>query len=303
MNRSRKKMIVVAGPTASGKTSYAIRLAKQIGGEIINADSRQVYRFMDIGTNKGNITITEAGEVKNLIMDEFEINPYEIEKSGVVGWLFNVVNPDEEFSVAHYQQLAQKVIENINSRGKVPILVGGTGLYVNSVIKRYEIDEIPPNHELREELEQKDRIDLQNELRKLNPELFQELNNSELNNKRRLIRMIEKSLSNTKSQGFNSDNKYKNFDYDFVYIETEKEELYEVIDKRAEEMFRQGFVDEVKLLIKMGYKDTKPMQGIGYRDVVKYLDGEICLEECIEKTKQGHRNYAKRQVTWFQKYK
>lgn len=297
MNRKKPNLIVVAGPTASGKTAYAINLAKKLNGEIVNADSRQIYKFMDIGTNKGSIR--KAGNLDKLLIDDREIVPYELENSEVLGWLFDIVTPDEEFSVSDYQKLAREIIDNINSRGKVALLVGGTGLYIDAVVRNYQIS-TEPNTKLREELQKLTTGELQDIVNRENPQLFVNLNNSEKNNPRRLVRMIEKSRSETIDL---SQSVGEELEHEYVYIDLPKEELYDKINKRAEEMFTQGFVEEVKQLIEKGYQNTRPLQGIGYREIVSYLSGKLSLEECIEKIKQAHRNYAKRQITWFKKYR
>lgn len=341
INSKKSQLIVIAGPTASGKTAFAIKLARKIGGELVNADSRQVYKFMDIGTNKGELKkldgkqhlevvklsvqktkLSNTSDTKSL--KDKEIYPYDIEESGVIGWLFNIVKPDEEFNVSDYQVLALEVIKNINSRGKVAILVGGTGLYIDAVIKNYKIKDVPPNLQLRKELQGYSVEQLQRKLKRQDNALFTRLNNSEKSNPRRLIRMIEKTVCvNVGSESFSKtgfgrtnekvgvDTKHevgpkKNveaaLEHEFLYLDIPRAKLYDRINQRAEEMFAQGFVEEVENLIKKGYKSTKPMQGIGYREVLAYLDGEITMEECIEKTKQAHRNYAKRQITWFKKH-
>lgn len=320
INSKKSKLMVVAGPTASGKTDFAVKLAKEVGGEIVNADSRQVYRLMDIGTNKGVVRglceedLTEelkdnavgakglANETRKGIRADTEtryldrIRPFEIENSGIVGWLFDIVYPDEEFNLADYQFLAREVIKNINYRGKVAILTGGTGLYIDAVIKDYDMGSVTPDLELRKKLGKLSVEELQAKLEKLDKAFFENLSSSEKNNLRRLVRMIEKLEAGASVSGSNSDTY---IDHEFLYLDISREKLYDSINKRAEEMFKQGFVEEVEDLIKKGHKNTKPMQGIGYREVAAYLDGETTLEECVEKTKQAHRNYAKRQITWF----
>lgn len=321
INRKKSQLIVVAGPTASGKTDFAVELAKKVNGELVNADSRQVYKFMDIGTNKGELKKLDNGQysetaklpmskirISNLTdgksLKDTEVYPYDIEGSGVVGWLFDIVKPDEEFTLSDYQPFAREVIKNINSRGKVAILVGGTGLYIDAVINNYKLQNVPPDRKLRQKLEQLTTERLQAKLLKLNKELYEGLNNSEQNNPRRLIRMIEKSSQRKHGQSEVVKNtKGKPLESEFIYLSLPKEELYAKINARAEQMFVDGLVGEVKKLLKMGYKNTKPLQGIGYREVMQHLDGEITLEECIEKTKQAHRNYAKRQITWFKNNK
>lgn len=296
ISTKKSKLIVVAGPTASGKTAFAIKLAKDIGGEIINADSRQVYMFMNIGTNKGVIKAIKDNVLK---LDNWTIPQVDIENSKITGWLFDVLKPDENFSVADYQFIARGVIKNINSRGKTAVLVGGTGLYIDAVVQNYNINNTLPNLVLREKLENFSLSDLQEELQRLDREFFDNLNDSEKNNARRLIRMIEKLQV---PHSFKKEEVSNYLEYEFFYLDIPREVLYEKINTRAEMMFKQGFVEEVQSLIKNGYRDSKPMQGMGYREVLDYLDGNLTLGECIDKTKQAHRNYARRQITWFKNH-
>lgn len=316
---SLEKIHVVAGATATGKTDYAIQLAKEIDGEIINADSMQVYRYMDIGTNKGEITELKYSEIQvpchSLVAGNPDIklsgsptksgmtkviSQFEIEQSGIFGWLFDVVNPDEEFSVALYVELAREVIKNIQSRGKVAIVVGGTGLYIDALLKGYDLDYATPNDELRSLLNKLSVEELQERLKSINQNSFEKLNESDSKNPRRLIRLIEK-LTEDKGESDTIENGAV-IESEIHYIEIPREELNEKINSRADEMFKEGFVQEVRDLIEMGYKHTAPMKGLGYKEVVSYLDDEMTFAECVEKTKQSHRNYAKRQVTWFKKY-
>ncbi len=272
---NKKKLYVIYGPTASGKTSMAVRLAREIGGEIINADSRQVYNYMDIGTNKEDL-------------------------QGIPGHLFDITTPDKQLSLADYQRLAYKAIHDITDRGKNPILVGGTGLYLSAVISRYKIPEIEPDLKLREELNGLSVEELQERLTKINKEKLEALNDSDRKNPRRLIRAIEKSQIKEESK---KENELKDFEIFLIKPKYEKEELFEKIDKRVDQMFEQGFVDEVKKLLKMGYsKDLEVMKGMGYKEIIQYLNGEVTLEEAKELIKIAHKQYVKRQETWFKKY-
>jgi len=269
-----RPLIVIGGPTATGKTDLALSAAKILDCEIVNADSMQVYKGMDIGTNKDKA---------------------KLEAAGVKTWLFDVVEPDYNFTVSEYQKLAYEAIESIQGRGKVPILVGGTGLYIDAVIKGYVV-ETEPDWDRRKNLEKLSVEDLQKELEDLGFDLAS-LNNSDKNNPRRLIRLIEK-------QGKSGDPSLKEPDFDvlFLYPEFEIEELEEKIEKRVKKMIEQGLIKEVQRLLAKGYgKENKAMQAIGYKQVIEFLDSEMKnQEELIEKISLAHRQYAKRQKTWFE---
>lgn len=310
---SQDDLIVVAGPTASGKTNYAVNLAKKINGLIINADSMQVYRGMDIGTNKGEVkklgdlgikilsnaklmTENEENEVeKDHSKKVHEINAYEIENSGVVGYMFDIVEPDENFSVADFQFLTNELINKIREDGKIPILVGGTGLYIDSILKDYSLAKVEEDLDLRIDSSNLSAEQLYDRLYEINPQVALELNESDMFNKRRLIRKIEIAREGNVNKESN-----KMVPHIMYYPKFEREVLYERINYRVEEMFNEDLIDEVESLIKMGYKDCKSMQGMGYKEVVDYLDGDITLDEAKSKMKQAHRNYASRQITWFE---
>lgn len=288
---------MVAGPTASGKTSFAIKLAQELDGELINADSRQVYRYMDIGTNKGNIKKIESPVSMQLQSKAFELFPFKMESTDVVGWLFDIVDPDEEFNLYAYYLVAMEMLDNIISRGKQPILVGGTGLYIDAILKGYNMQDVEGDKELRQQLETLTLEQLQTQLRTLDADSIGKLNNSDLNNPVRLIRLIEKLKQNGSADMQTSAGLVE---YKMYYPKFDRAELYQEIDNRVEEMFDQGLVLEVEKLIALGYKDTKPMKGIGYKEVVGFLEGRLSMEACKRLIKQGHRNYARRQVTWFE---
>ena len=310
---SLDELIVVAGPTASGKTHYAIELAKKIDGVIINADSMQVYRGMDIGTNKGEIKklrdlgikiftsvkLRKGNVNRNVDGDEnqyeYEINAFEIENSGVVGYMFDIVNPDEEFTLAHYQYLVAKLLENFKRQGQKVILVGGTGLYIDSIIKNYSIDEAGADNKLRDELNELSSEQLYDVLYEIDEESALSLNQSDRANKRRLVRRIELAKSNSKPSKGKNKSKYKMY-----YPIYEREQLYEKINNRVDEMLEEGLIEEVQKLINKGYKNVKSMQGMGYKEVADYLEGKLTLEEVKSHIKQAHRNYASRQITWFE---
>jgi len=307
------ELIVVAGPTASGKTQYAIDLAKKINGVIINADSMQVYRGMDIGTNKGEVkrfrdlgikmlnnhklikeyseNEVEKGESKNVC----EINAYEIENSGVVGYMFDIIEPDEDFSVADFQFLTKELINKIREDGKIPILVGGTGLYIDSILKNYSLAKVEKDNILRGDLSRFSVEQLYDHLYQISPKAALGLNESDRFNKRRLIRRIELAQMGNSKEVSN-----KMIPHIMYYPKFDRDFLYERINNRVEEMFNEGLVEEVKELLRKGFKECKSMQGMGYKEVVEYLDGDITLDEAKTRMKQAHRNYASRQITWFE---
>ena len=301
---SINELIVVAGPTASGKTSYAINLAKEIDAVLINADSMQVYKGMNIGTNKGTIeiqgmkfSIPYIGE-DQIVKSEYLISAYELEKSGITGYMFDVVNPNEEFTVAHYQFLVKKLLNEFDRIGQKAILVGGTGLYIDSIIHNYHLDEVEIDKSLREKLNNMSDEQLFDELYKVDSVTALALNESDKENPRRLIRRIELAQSEVKQR--RSKNVLKHKIYYPIY---DRNILYERINKRVEEMFVEGLVQEVEGLVKLGYKNCNSMQGMGYKEVVEFLEGKSSIEEAYARIKQAHRNYASRQITWFENEK
>lgn len=310
---SQDDLIVVAGPTASGKTNYAVNLAKKINGLIINADSMQVYRGMDIGTNKGEVkklgdlgikilsiaklmTENEENEVeKDHSKKVHEINAYEIENSGVVGYMFDIIEPDEDFSVADYQTLTKELIIRVREDGKIPLLVGGTGLYIDSILKDYLLAKVEKDLELRVDSSTLSVEQLYDKLYEIAPKMALGLNESDRFNKRRLIRRIELAQMGNSKEVSN-----KMIPHIMYYPKFDRDFLYERINNRVEEMFNEGLVEEVKELLRKGFKECKSMQGMGYKEVVEYLDGDITLDEAKTRMKQAHRNYASRQITWFE---
>ena len=276
-------LIVIGGPTASGKTALSVALAKKIGGEIVSADSMQIYKYMDIGSAK----------------------PTEEEKEGVPHHLMDVALPTENFSLGDYLVLARKAIEDINSRGKMPIVVGGTGLYINSLINNIELTDETDTLKIREKLTefvQKEGIEaLYERLQTIDPESAQRIHP---NNVKRVMRAIEiyESTGKTMTQSLKDSQKtkiYKAYQYGINY---DREVLYERINKRVDIMIKQGLVDEVQALVKMGCsRNNTSMQGIGYKEVLDYLDGKTDENEMANEIKQATRRYAKRQITWFKR--
>ena len=294
-----KKIIVVGGPTATGKTKLAISAASIVNGEILNADSMQVYSSLNIGTNKGDLASAKNVREREVLLDQkkFVIKPYYLEGSKIVSWLFDLVPPDYNFTVIEYKQLAEHFIQDIRSRGKVPILVGGTGLYIDAVLRDYNTRG-QVNRKLREELKYLSIPELHTRLLELDfkPDL---LNNSDKNNPRRLIRLIERLKSeNTpiyKSASFV-------YDHVFLYPRFEFKELEQKLKLRVDRMLAEGFIMEVEELLRKGYSsELKALQATGYREVIMFLQGKIIsIEELKKKIVLAHRQYAKRQVTWFE---
>jgi len=292
---TKPKLIVIGGPTASGKTDMAIDICKRCNGEIVNADSRQIYKELNIGTNKGLIVPID-GEVVDLY--GYKLQAFDIEKTGVVGWLFDIVNPDEEFNLAIYKKLADSVIRDITSRKKIPVLVGGTGLYIDALVKNFNLEGERTDDSVRQILNQLSLNELQEKLKSLSLKVFDSLNNSDANNSRRLIRYIEKTLNGNENTEQKSECKYE---VEYCIPKYEKSELSEKINKRVVKMFDEGLVEETKQAIRKGWGETKAMQSMTYKEVQKNLKGEIDYDKCVELIQLEHRKYAKRQMTWFRK--
>lgn len=270
------RVIAVVGATASGKTSYAIELAKKINGEIISADSRLVYKGMDIGTAKP--TIDEMQEIPHYMID--------------------VVEPEYNYSVGLYVKEAQKHITDIISRGKVPIVVGGTGLYFRVLLENYDLPDVKPDYELRKDLSSYSYEELLEMLTKLDEKAA---NSVEKNDKKKLIRYIEIIKLAGKPLDLVRGVKEKEFNVEWVGLNFPREILYDRINKRVDLMIEQGLIDETKKLLQKHGRISNITDTIGYREVLSYLDGELSLDEAKDKLKQNTRNYAKRQLTWFRK--
>lgn len=279
-----QKVIVICGPTASGKTSLSIELAKQINGEIVSADSMQIYDEMQIGTAK----------------------PDEEEMQGIKHYLIGNIKPTTRYSVSEYKIDAINAIEEILQKGKTPIVVGGTGLYVNSLIYGIDYPEVETDLEYRAELEriveEKGLEYLYNKAVQIDPEAMQNISK---NDQKRILRVLEiyKETGKTKTQlEIESRKNGIPYDYKVFALNMPREILYDRINQRVDIMIQKGLVEEVKELYnKYGEKLTTAMQGIGYKEVVEYLKGNLTKEEMIEKIKMETRRYAKRQLTWFRK--
>lgn len=277
-------LIILTGPTAVGKTALSIELAKDLNAEIISADSMQIYEYMDIGSAK--VTKEEMGGVIHHMIDE--------------------VKPDFPFSVSEFQNRANKYIKEVANSEKNVLVTGGTGLYLNSLIYNMDFAKSNSNSKIREELEKELKekgIDYMHErLKSLDSEAASRIHK---NNTKRVIRALEVCLGGKKMQDFSNDLKY-NEDYlpIIIVLNRDRDILYDRINKRVDIMMEAGLIEEVKKLLDMGYdKNLISMQGIGYKEVVKYLEGEYTLDEAIEIIKRDSRRYAKRQITWFKRYK
>ncbi len=281
----KSKVLVIAGPTASGKTKIGVELAKRLNGEIISADSMQIYKHMNIGTAKS--TINEMQNIPHHLIDFVEIG--------------------ENFSVVQYKEMATKCIEDILSRGKVPIFVGGTGLYINSITEEIKYDEAAENKEIREKLEKiaetEGNESLYEKLREVDIDTYNRLH---INDTKRIIRALEvfeaTGITISEHQKMSKEIE-KKYDYRIVGLWMERENLYDRINLRVDKMIEDGLEDEVRNIIEM-IKDKEKItsfQAIGYKEFLKYFNGEVSLEDAIASIKQESRRYAKRQVTWFKR--
>ena len=277
-NSGLPPLLVVLGPTASGKTALSIELAKKYGGEIISADSRQVYRHMDIGTDK-------------IAVDKRE---------GVPHWLIDVVEPSERFTVADFKKLAEKKIDEIFARGNLPMLVGGTGLYIRAITQNFKIpdQDLGVREKLMKELEEEGgKEKLYERLCKLDPESSKKIHK---NNIPYLVRALEiVAATGAGKPNLKGEPKYKCLQTGIAWP---REILFERINKRVDEQIGRGLLEETKKLLDMGLgKKLASMQSLGYKEIVQYLDGALTLEEALELLKNNTRNFAKRQMTWFKK--
>ena len=281
----KQKVIVICGPTASGKTALSIELTKKINGEIVSCDSMQIYKEMDIGTAKPTIE----------------------EMQGIKHYMIGIISPNERYSVADYKKDAKRAIKEILEKGKVPIVVGGTGLYIDSLIYEIEYQDIEFDKEYREYLEkevkEKGLEGLYNRAKEIDPEAIKKISK---NDKKRILRILEiyhATGENKTEQERKSRQKEVEYDYRVYALNMEREKLYERINKRVDKMIEDGLIQEVEKIYKKYNDFPTAMQGLGYKEVVEYLEGKLSKEEMIEKIKQETRRYAKRQLTWFRKNK
>lgn len=282
----KKPLIILTGPTAVGKTKASIGLAKALNGEIISADSMQVYKHMDIGSAK--IRPEEMQGIKHYLIDELE--------------------PDEEFHVVRFQEMAKKALEEIYAKNKIPIVVGGTGFYIQALLYDIDFTENEEDTEYRKELEQlaaeKGADVLHDMLREVDPESAEAIH---ANNVKRVIRALEYYKQTGKPiSAHNQEQREKESPYNLAYfvLNDERSKLYQRIDKRIDEMLEEGLIEEVQKLKDMGYhKGMVSMQGLGYKEILSYLDGTWSLEEAVYVLKRDTRHFAKRQITWFKREK
>lgn len=282
----KKPLIVLTGPTAVGKTKLSIALAKAVGGEIISADSMQVYKYMDIGSAK--------------------IRPEEMD--GVPHYLVDVLDPADEFHIVKFQKMAKEAMEQIYAHGHIPILVGGTGFYIQSIVKDIDFTENEENTEVRKKWEQyaKDHgaEALHEKLRKVDPGSADTIC---AENIKRVVRALEfYELSGKRISEHNEEQKAKESPYQFAYfvLNDHRNLLYERIEKRIDEMLEEGLVAEVQGLKDRGYtRSMVSMQGLGYKEILDYLNGDLTLEEAVYRLKRDTRHFAKRQLTWFRREK
>lgn len=280
LEQENNKLLVIIGPTAVGKTKLSIEMAKRFNGEIISGDSMQVYKGMDIGTAK----ITRD------------------EKEGIPHFLLDIKAPNESFSAADFQELANQAIADIQKRGKLPIIVGGTGLYIQSVIYDYQFTEAPSNIEYRKSLEsivETDGIDpLIEKLRSIDPKSAERIHP---NNVRRIIRALEIYYCTgiTMSDQLDKQSSELKYNTALIGLTMNREALYQRINHRVDIMIEQGLIEEVKSFYEQGLRDCQSIQAIGYKELYDYFAGKLTLDESIEALKQNSRRYAKRQLTWF----
>ncbi|WP_071395258.1 tRNA (adenosine(37)-N6)-dimethylallyltransferase MiaA [Bacillus tuaregi] len=277
---TKSKLVVLIGPTAVGKTDTSIKLAKAFNGEIISGDSMQVYKYMDIGTAK--------------------IKPAEMD--GIPHYLIDIKHPTEAFSAAEFQELVRKKISDITKRGKLPIIVGGTGLYIQSVLYDYQFSEAPTNDEFRKQLEEvadkEGNLLLHNQLSQIDSNSAAKIHP---NNIRRVIRALEiyHCTGKTMSEWQDTQEQEPLYDTAVIGLTMERELLYERINKRVDLMMEEGLLKEVEKLYQQGVRNCQSVQAIGYKELYEYFDGKIALSEAVENLKQNSRRYAKRQLTWF----
>lgn len=285
-NIKKKPLIVITGPTAVGKTDLSIRLSKDINGEIISADSIQIYKYMDIGSAK--------------------VMPKEM--NGVVHHLIDELYPDEEFNVYTFKKMANTAMDGIYNRGSVPVIAGGTGFYIQSVLYDINFDEEQGDKEYRHYLEklaeEKGNEFVHNMLKEVDEEAA---NIIHMNNTKRVIRALEYYNETGKKFSQNNEEQRQNqspYEFKYFVLNMDRDKLYERINMRVDMMIKAGLVEEVENLLKMGYhKDLNSMQGIGYKEIVSYINGEMSLSDAIETLKQNTRHFAKRQLTWFRREK
>ncbi len=278
-----ENIIVIAGPTATGKTAVSVELADRVDGEIISADSVQIYKYMDTGTAK----------------------PDENERKGIRHHLMDELYPDQEFNAAIFRKRAKLIISDITKRGKIPVVAGGTGLYIESLVKNIRLPSAKPDNDYREQMKRiadiKGNEYLHGLLEKIDPVAAKRIH---VNDLKRIIRALEvfestrKTITSHEKDSIEKDSEYRYLQFG---LRMEREKLYERIDKRVDIMIEQGLLEETRELVDMGYGGCKPMQSLGYKEMMWYMEGKATFHEAIELIKRNTRRYAKRQMTWFRK--
>ena len=281
LKTAQNPLVVILGPTASGKTAISLKIAHEIDGEIISADSRQIYRGLEIGS---------------------DVLPEE-EREGIPHHMIGTVDPGHAYSLAEYKDDATAIIAQIRKRGHIPMLVGGTGLYISALTEDYDVPRVPPDTALRKKLQkeaaQKGPEHLHQKLAKLDPESAAQIHP---NNLRYVVRALEINLKTGKPKQDTKAKKTKPGVF-MIGIDWPREELYERINKRVDEQDARGLIDEVTALLDKGYDEDLPaMTSLGVKEIIPYIRSEQTLEECKETLKKNTRNYAKRQGTWFRRY-
>ena len=282
----KRSMVILTGPTAVGKTELSINLAKMINGAIISADSMQIYKYMDIGSAK--------------------IMPHEMQ--GIKHYLIDELMPEEEFNIYRFKQMAMEALDEIYASGQIPIVVGGTGFYIQGLVYDIDFTKQDADDDYRKQLEEFANINgahaLHEKLKDIDSVSYETIHE---NNVKRVIRALEYyKQTNEPISKHNEEEKKKESPYNFAYfvLNDVRENLYSRIDKRVDIMMDAGLIDEIKALKKRGCtRDMVSMQGIGYKEMLKYLDADYTLEEAVEKVKQESRRFAKRQLTWFRREK
>ena len=280
----KENLCIITGPTGIGKSKLSLEIAKSLNGEIISSDSMQIYKYMDIGTAK-------------ISSDEMNNIPH---------YLIDLLYPDEDFTVSDFKIKAKKIVTEINNAQKLPIVVGGTGLYINSLVYNLDFTQVVFDEEIRskyEDIAKNNGLDyLHDILKKLDPKSSERIS---INDKKRVIRALEiYEITGKTMSEYNKNFREKNKEYNLIMIclNMDRKKLYERINNRVDLMIEEGLLEEVKSILKMGYSpDLVALQGIGYKEIIMYLEGTLTLEESIELIKQKSRNYAKRQLTWFRR--
>ncbi len=278
-------LVVIGGPTATGKTEVAVEVARNLNGEIVSADSMQIYRYMDIGTAKPNVQ----------------------EMRGVSHHLIDIINPDTIFTVAVFQKLAREAIRNIYLRGRIPLLVGGTGFYIDAVLYDYDFSGAKVDNEFRrslqEKAEQKGNEVVHKLLQEIDPDTASRIH---VNDLKRTIRALEINRQTGFTGALTRNNyklTYRDYDVFFIVLYYKRETLYNRIEARVDKMIERGLVKEVRGLFDAGYhRDLVSMQGLGYKEIAGYIYDEYSLNEAVQLLKRNTRRFAKRQLTWFRRY-